>query len=724
MQPKTRRQQKRLSANVRQAKENRADMRSTPKNHNAKNNQKTPSGKKSGGVFSRLATKLFGRADKPQSAQQSIPYREMYKDGICRVNDRLFTKTINFGDINYHLAQNEDKTQIFESYCDLLNYFDASIGVQISAVNQYGNPDELLKSIDIPMRGDGTDSLCNELGEFIRGQQAKGNNGLVKTKYVTFGIEADNLKSAKLRAERVETDVLNNYKTLGVPAQSLNGMERLEVLHGMFHPDGKDKFGFNWKDIPRTGLSTKDHIAPTSFDFRDGKTFRMGDHYGAVSHLQILAPELTDRMLADFLDLDSAVTVTIHIKSVDQAEAIKTIKRKLSDLDKMKIEEQKKAVRSGYDMDIIPTDLATYGKEAQSLLDDLQSRNERMFLVTILILNTAKTRQKLENEVFAAAGIAQKHNCALKRLDYQQEQGLMSSLPLGVNQIEIKRGLTTSSVAIFVPFTTCELFQRGEALYYGLNALSNNLIMASRKALKNPNGLFLGTPGSGKSFSAKREIINVFLITEDDIIISDPEAEYFPLVNRLGGQVIKLSPTSSQHINPMDINTNYSDEDDPLTLKSDFILSLCELIVGGKSGLEPVEKTIIDRCVRLVYRDFLADPNPAKMPILQDLYDLLRAQAEPEAQRLATALEIYVTGSLNVFNNRTNVDIANRLVCYDIKEMGKSLKKIAMLILQDAVWNRVTVNRAAKKTTWFYQDEFHRAATRCTHINFDWALTA
>jgi len=706
LQPKTRKQQKRLSANLRQEKANRADMRNAPHDSNARIN-KTPPGKKSGGVFSRLATKVFGRADKPQSAQQSIPYHEMYRDGICRVNDRLFTKTIHFGDINYHLAQNEDKTQIFESWCDLLNYFDSSIGVQISAVNQYGNPDELMKSIDIPLRGDDKDSLCIELGEFIRGQQAKGNNGLVKTKYITFGIEAENLKSAKLRAERVETDVLNNYKTLGVTARSLNGMERLEVMHGMFHPDGKEKFRFDWKDIPRTGQSTKDFIAPTSFDFRDGRIFRMGEHYGAVSHLQILAPELTDRMLADFLDLDSAVTVTIHIKSIDQSEAIKTIKRKLSDLDKMKIEEQKKAVRSGYDMDIIPSDLATYGKEAQSLLDDLQSRNERMFLVSILVLNTAKTKQKLENDVFAAAGVAQKHNCALKRLDYQQEQGLMSSLPLGLNQIEIQRGLTTSSVAIFVPFTTCELFQRGEALYYGLNALSNNLIMASRKALKNPNGLFVGTPGSGKSFSAKREIVNVFLTTEDDIIISDPEAEYFPLVNRLGGQVVKLSPVSSQYINPMDITPDYADDEDPLTLKSDFILSLCELIIGGKTGLEPVEKTIIDRCVRLVYREYLVNPDPTKMPILQDLYELLREQDEPEAQRIATALEIYVTGSLNVFNHRTNVDITNRLVCYDIKELGKGLKKIAMLILQDAVWNRVTANRAAKRVTWFYIDEMH-----------------
>jgi type IV secretory pathway VirB4 component len=330
-----------------------------------------------------------------------------------------------------------------------------------------------------------------------------------------------------------------------------------------------------------------------------------------------------------------------------------------------------------------------------------------MFLVTFLVLNVAKKKQQLDNDIFATASVAQKYNCSLKRLDFQQEQGFMSSLTLGLNQIEINRSLTTSSVAIFIPFTTCELFQTGEAMYYGLNALSNNMIMANRKHLKNPNALYLGTPGSGKSFAAKREILNVFLLTEDDIIISDPEAEYFPLVNRLGGQVIKLSPASTQYINPMDINTDYNDEDDPLTLKSDFILSLCELIVGGKSGLEPVEKTIIDRCVRLVYREYLANPEPDKMPILQDLYNLLRKQTEPEAQHLATALEIYVTGSLNVFNHRTNVDIANRLVCFDIKELGKSLKKLGMLILQDQVWGRVTANRALKKTTWFYQDEFH-----------------
>jgi type IV secretory pathway VirB4 component len=702
LQHKTKQQQKRLSANVKQAKDNKADLKKLPKSKN-----KTPPEKQLGGISSSLTAKIFGRADKPQSAQQSIPYREIYRDGICRVNDRLYTKTIVFYDINYHLAQNEDKNQIFENYCDFLNYFDSSINVQISCINQYANIDELRNSITFPECDIANRAIMEEYTEFIRSQQAKGNNGLLKAKHVTFGIQADNLKAAKLRIERVEADILNNFKVLGVLAHSLNGTERLEILHNQFYPDGSEKFIFNWKDIVKSGLNTKDYIAPTSFDFHDGKIFKMGEHYGAVSFLQILAPELTDRMLADFLDIDAPVTVTLHIKSIDQSEAIKTIKRKLSDLEKMKIEEQKKAVRSGYDMDIIPSDLATYGNEAKTLLDDLQSRNERMFLVTVIVMNTAKKKQKLENDIFQTAGIAQKYNCALKRLDYQQEQGLMSSLPLGLNQIEIQRGLTTSSVAIFVPFTTCELFQKGEAMYYGLNALSNNLIMANRKSLKNPNGLFLGTPGSGKSFAAKREILNVFLLTEDDIIISDPEAEYFPLVNRLGGQVIKLSPVSTQYINPMDINTNYSEDDDPLTLKSDFILSLCELIIGGKSGLEPVEKTIIDRCVRLVYQDYLANPALDKMPILHDLYNLLRKQTEPEAQHIATALEIYVTGSLNVFNHRTSVDIANRLVCYDIKELGKSLKKLGMLILQDQVWGRVTANRAEQKSTWFYQDEFH-----------------
>ena len=784
----------------------------------------------------------------------------MWPDGLCRVTDTHYTKTIQYQDINYQLSQNEDKTAIFEAWCDFLNYFDSSVQFQLSFVNLAASQESFAQSITIPSQGDEFDGIRAEYAQMLQNQLARGNNGLVKTKYLTFGIDADSLRAAKPRLERIETDLLNNFKRLGVVASVLNGYDRLRVMHDILRMDEQEPFRFSWDWLAASGLSTKDFIAPSSFEFKTGRSFRMGKKLGAVSFVQILAPELNDRMLADFLDMESSVIVNLHVQSVDQVSAIKTIKRKITDLDKSKIEEQTKAVRAGYDMDIIPSDLATYGAEAKKLLQDLQSRNERMFLLTFLILNTADTQRQLDNNTFQASSIAQKYNCALTRLDFQQEEGLMSSLPLGLNQIDIRRGLTTSSVAIFVPFTTQELFQTGkEALYYGINALSNNLIMVDRKLLKNPNGLILGTPGcftgdtrvcyadgssvslaelvekgsdyvmvkaydeethkivnaiardiriekyvdelrqitladgsmfrctgthlildangnyveaaniqagqqlsgghtviraerlelperipvydmsvphrlnfvlengiiahnSGKSFSAKREISNAFLVTRDDIIICDPEGEYAPLVERLGGQVIKISPTSPHHINPMDLNLNYSDDDNPLSLKSDFILSLCELIVGGKEGLAPVEKTIIDRCVRLVYRDYLNDPTPENMPILGDLYQALREQEEKEAQYIATALEIYVSGSLSVFNHRTDVNIRNRIVCYDIRELGKQLKKIGMHIVQDQVWNRVTENRFSKasrngesspadvpyqKATRYYMDEFH-----------------
>ena len=643
-----------------------------------------------------------------KSAQDSIPFQRMFPDGICRVTDTYYTKTIQFQDINYQLSQNEDKTAIFDGWCDFLNYFDASVHFQLTFLNMAANKDTYGTQITIPLRGDEDDAIRTEYTQMLRDQLAKGNNGLIKTKYLTFGIEADGMKTAKPRLERIETDVLNNFKRLGVAAEPLNGTERLRLLHDMLRIDDPAPFRFSWDWLAPSGLSVKDFIAPSSFEFAKGNYFSIGQKRGAVSFLQILAPELNDRMLADFLDMESSLIVTMHVQSVDQISAIKTIKRKITDLDRMKIEEQKKAVRSGYDMDIIPSDLATYGAEAKKLLQELQSRNERMFLLTFLVLNIADSVPKLRNNVFQASSIAQKYNCQLVRLDFRQEAGLMSSLPLGLNQVEIQRSLTTSAVAIFVPFTTQELYQNGsEALYCGLNALSNNLIMVDRKFLKNPNGLILGTPGSGKSFAAKREIANVFFVTNDDIIICDPEAEYGPLVERLHGQVIKISPTSPHFINPMDLNLNYSDDENPLSLKSDFILSLCELIVGGKDGLQPVEKTIIDRCVRMVYRDYLNDPKPENMPVLEDLYQELRRQEEKEAQYVATALEIYVTGSLNVFNHRTNVDIQNRIVAFDIKELGKQLKKIGMLVVQDQVWNRVTVNREAHKATRYYIDEFH-----------------
>ena len=644
----------------------------------------------------------------PRTAQQSIPFQRMFPDGICRVSDRYYTKTIQYQDINYQLAQQEDKTAIFEEWCSFLNFFDSSIHFELSFMNMATDAEVFEKNIRIPLRNDHFNSVRSEYSQMLKTQLAQGNNGLTKTKYITFGIEAESMREAKPRLDHVQTNLMNNFKRLGVVAKVLNGKDRLQLMHAMFHMGDNDRFYFDWNWLADSGLSVKDFIAPTSFSFPGGRTFTMGSLHGAMSYLQITASDLSDQLLKDFLDMETSEIVTIHIQSVDQTAAIKQIKHTITELDRSKIEEQKKAVRAGYDMDIIPSDLATYGKDAKALLKELQSQNERMFLITFLIMNTGKTEQELENNVFQASSIAQKHNCNLRRLDFQQEQGLMSSLPLANNQIEIQRALTTSSTAIFIPFTTQELFQNGEeALYYGLNALSNNLIMVDRKKLKNPNGLILGTPGSGKSFSAKREITNAFLATDDDVIICDPEAEYTPLVNCLEGQVIKISPTSTHYINPMDINESYSEDDNPLALKADFILSLCELIVGGKEGLQPIEKTVIDRCVHQIYQHYFEDPKPENMPLLEDLYHALLQQEEKEAHRVATALEIYVKGSLNLFNHRTNVDINNRFVCYDIKELGKQLKKIGMLIVQDQVWGRVPANRSAGKTTRYYMDEFH-----------------
>ena len=616
----------------------------------------------------------------PRTAQQSIPMQRMFEDGTCRVKPNYYTRTIQYQDINYQLAQQEDKTAIFEEWCSFLNFFDSSIKFELSFVNMATDSTEFEKSIRIPFQKDGFDDVRAEYSQMLRQQLAKGNNGLTKTKFITFGVEGESMAQVKPRLDHIQNDLLNNFHRLGVQAKPLNGAQRLKLMHDMFNMDGASKFHFDWKDLVKSGLSVKDAIAPTAFAFKNSRTFQMGGIFCAANFLSITASDISDQLLKDFLDMDSSQIVTMHIQSVDQNRAIKTVKRTITELDRSKIEEQKKAIRAGYDIDIIPSDLATYGRDAKALLKELQSQNERMFLVTFLVLNTGRTEQELENNVFQASSIAQKHNCNLCRLDFQQEHGLMSSLPLADCQIEIQRGLTTSSTAIFIPFTTQELYQSGkESLYYGLNALSNNLIMVDRKKLKNPNGLILGTPGSGKSFSAKREIANAFLVTDDDIIINDPEGEYSPLVNRLKGQVIKISPNSTQFVNPMDINANYSEEDNPLSLKADFILSLCELVVGGKEGLLPVEKTVIDRCVHLIYRKYFANPCPENMPILEDLYNALLQQDEKEAHHVATALEIYVKGSLNLFNHRTNVNVNNRIVCYDIKELGKQMKKLGIL---------------------------------------------
>lgn len=646
------------------------------------------------------------------SAQQTIPYTVMHPDGVCQLPGNLYTKTVEYEDINYSVASAEDQTAIFSGWSSFLNYFDSSLPFQLSFINRRSHAAGRYK-VNIPAQHDSFDSIRGEFVGMLKSQIAKSNNGIERAKFITFGVPAEGVAAARPRLERVESDLMGSFKKLGVPSVPLDGRERLAVLHGQMHPGSRasvgqrEPFRFSWADVPKTGLGTKDAIAPDSFDFRQTRTFKVGQSWGAASYLQIMASELSDKLLAEILELDAEMTVTMHVQTVDQLKAIKTIKGKISDIGRMKAEEQKKAARAGYDLDILPPDLMTFSKDAAELLADLQSRNERMFLLTFIVVNIAPTRQRLENDVFTVSGIAQKYNCALKRLDYQQEQGYLSSLALGYNGIEIQRGMTTSSTAIFIPFMTRELRMGGQALYYGMNALSRNVIMADRKKLKSANGLYLGSTGSGKSFSAKRELINVFLATQDRIIVEDPMGEYAPLIKRLGGQVIEISPDSPHHINPMDILINLNDEESPLSMKADFLLSLCELVVGGKEGLQPIEKTVIDRCVRLVYRELALGLETAKTPLLQDLYEELLRQPEPEAKRIATALELYCTGSLNLFNHPTDVQTDSRLVCIVLKGMGENLRKIAMHIANDFVTSAVNTNFQNGVATWCYFDEFH-----------------
>ena len=580
---------------------------------------------------------------KPHTVQDSIPFRNLYPDGLCRLDDRLFSKTIAYEDVNYRLAGPDDQRDIFERLCDFYNGYDPSIGVQMTLSSRHEDKNGNLFGMDA--QGDALDDMRVEASGILQIQYERGNNGFVKRKYVTLTIEAENLPAARARFSRIEADTLNRFKVMGAGARVLDGKERLALLHGLLHPEG-GQFAFEWDWLPASGLSVKDFIAPSSFEFGETRRFRMGEMYGAVSFLQILAPEIQDRILTDFMDVEGNLLVTMHIRGINQNEAIKMVKRKITDLDAMKIQEQKKAARSGYDLDILPSDLSTYGGAAKNLLQDLQSRNERMFNMTFLMLHLAPTKQKLEIAVSQSASVAQTHNCILTRLDFQQEDGLMSSLPLGLNRIKIERSLTTSALAVFIPFVTQELFMGGGAMYYGLNALSNNMILLDRKQSRCPNGLVFGTPGSGKSMSCKREITYVMLTTKDNVIICDPEDEYSPLVNRLGGQVIRLSPNSRDYVNPLDINLNYSEEENPLALKSDFVLSFCELIMGSKTGLEAIEKTVIDRAVQMIYQPYFADPRPENMPVLGDLLNALMAQGIPEAERVAQALDLYVNLSL------------------------------------------------------------------------------
>ena len=661
-----------------------------------------------------------GRKGKaPLTAQKSITFEHMYQDGVCRVTGSYYTKMVEFYDINYELLDTPGQADILQAYSELLNYFEPGIKFQLFLFNRKVNEETLVSQINIPLQDDGFDYIREEFSQMLKNQMARGNNGIIKSKYMVFGIGAGSYREAKQRLAVIETGVIKNFHNIGAPAKAMDGKERLCLLHEYFNQYSMEAFRFSYKEMALAGLGVKDYVAPPGFDFRNPCSFKSGKMYGSVFYLDMSAPRFTDGLVKKLLDIDSNITVTIHMNTADPVKALKMVKKALTNIQKTKIDEQKKAVRSGYDMDILPADITTYEKDTLELLEDLNTSNQKIINATFLITCYGRTKSSMEKLVQRVSGIIQQANCNLRNLQYLQEQGLMASAPVGCNGTGVSRGITTKSAAVLVPFSTQEIFMPAPALYYGLNTLSNNMVLADRKKLRTPNGMVLGTPGSGKSFSAKREILGCFLMTDDDVAICDPEGEYFPLVHALKGQVVRLATNSTDYLNPMDIQAGDIGDREALRLKSDFIITLCDMLAGGKNGLGNDEKGIIDQCIEKVYKCYFKNPLPENMPVLGDLYnELLKyepvnvekelaMEAKAKAVRIANSLVLYVHGSQNYFNHRTNVDSMNRIMCFDIKELGNQLKELGMLVVQDAVWNRVSRNRERRVATRYYCDEFH-----------------
>lgn len=669
----------------------------------------------------------------PESAQETIPYKIPYPDGIFESDDGYFTQTIAFEDITYQLLDNDPKNLLFERWCTLINYFSPEIHFQFNYANMEMDKEEYSKDFLIPPQKDIFNHVRKEYSDMLVGQFEKGTNNLKKERYLTYGIHADNYKKARTKLTKINKQIEKHLNKLGSKSRLLNGYERLELLFRIFHPATKEKLLWNFDMPVQSGLSSKDFIAPSSFSFKSSpelnatKYFKVGDRVGAVSHLLVFASSMEDEIVSDILGINSNIWISIHVDTMPRDKAIEMAKNNVADIQGMIIEQQKGAFSGGYDMNMLPPELKTYYEAGETLYNNMQRKDEQIFNATITIVQTADTRKELENNIFELNGVLAPYQCRLVRLDNRQEQGYMSSLPLGNNSIEIKRTFTTTDIAIFIPYTTQELYYKN-GQYYGMNSLSNNVIMANRKSLANPNGLVFGMPGYGKTFFVKREILDVFLKTGDDRLIIDPEGEYIWLVRLLKGQNIKIALNSSVYINPMEINLfakNAEDKDyDPIAAKINFVVSMCELILGENAQLSKKEIAVIDAACRKIYDRYAKNPVPENMPILEDLYNELRNMEngnpeeddgyriiEDEKQRigydLSIALSRYVSGSLSYFNHRSTVDINARLVCFNLKEMDSNQQDLTMLIIQDLIWGRVASNRAIGKNTWVDIDEFH-----------------
>lgn len=666
----------------------------------------------------------------PKTVQDSIPYIGVYKNGVIETEEGVFSKTYKIQDVNFKLASQEEQERIFLAYGDLLNSFNSDIKIEITINNRNIDEEKFYDNVLLKYRNDQYNEYRDEYNEMLKEKAKEGNNNIIREKYITLSIQEEDIEMANIKFKSLEGELNAAIKKItGNTTQPMSLEERLDVLCNIYNigEDQKklssmtyDRYGheiktFDIVSMAKMGLSTKDIIAPTSLSFKENY-FEMGNMFGQVLYLHSLPTFLSTDIIADITSLPYNLLTSIHLYSLPQEDALKILKRRMTNINGNVVEAQKKASKNGYSPDILSPDLLKAKNEIEKVYEDLTSRNQKLFMVNLVVAHFAKTKEELEKNSKAIQMVASKRMCQMKKLTYQQEGGLTTALPLAYNKLSTSRALTTEATCVFMPFEAEELNQEN-GMYYGLNAITKNMILYNRINGDNGNGVILGTPGSGKSFSAKREMINVLLNTDDEVYVLDPEAEYAPLANILGGQEVRIAAGSKVFINPMDMDINYGDDDDPITLKSDFVCALCETLIGGRFGITALQKSIIDRCVRALYKKYLEHMEEIKdegitcdvqaSPTLGDLYNMLIQQPEPEAQNIALSLELYTIGSLDIFSHKTNVELNNRFVVFNIKDLGSNMQEMGLKITLNYVWNKMIENRKKGKRTWFYIDEFY-----------------
>ena len=638
----------------------------------------------------------------PRSVQQSIPIKRIYRDGIFEVSGK-YSKTWRFFDINYRVASNEKQMEMFLSYCDVLNTLPVDAVAKITLFNRKLNEKDFSRSLLMQMQGDGLDYFRAEYNDMLA-ERAGDSNNLIQEKYITISVEKKNIEEARNFFKRVSVDLTSGLNRLDSGIREITVMERLRLFHDFFRTGEEQNFHFDLKQAERLGHDFKDQIAPDCLWFRKDH-YEMGDQVGRVLFLKDFASFIKDDLITELTDFPRNMMLSIDIIPVATDEAIKEIQKRILALETDITRWQARQNAHFNFTANIPYEMEQLRKEFKEMLDDIINRDQRMIFALVTLTHLAGDLKQLDQDTEALQAIGRGRACQFSMLKYQQEDGLNTVLPYGLRRIDVVRTLTTESTAVLMPFKSQEVQDTG-GIYYGVNAVSHNLIICNRNHLLNGNGFILGVSGSGKSFAAKQEIASVALATVDDIIVVDPEHEYGPLIQALGGEVITISASSgNSHINALDISAEYGDGKDPLALKSEFIMSLCEQLMGT-AQIGPKEKSVIDRCVANVYREYVKTYE-GQPPTLKDLYEDLMKQVEPLAHDIALALELFTTGSLNVFSYQTNINTHKRILCFDIHDLGENLKPVGLLVMLDAILNRVIKNRQEGKYTHVYIDEIY-----------------